>query len=238
VLAAALLGMAVTARLGWWQLDRAAQKTAIQAALVERRALPPLDMSALARTETAAQSQHHRSARLQGQWLPAHTVYLDNRQMQGRPGFYAITPLALPDGTAVLVQRGWLPRDVNDRTRVQAPLPPAGTVQVAGRIAPAPGRLYEFAPSGTGPIRQNLDLVEFGRETGLPLRPWTLVQGADPGEAPDGLQRDWPEPAAGLAKHHGYALQWFSLSALIVGLTLWFQMIQPLLARHREQPRA
>lgn len=259
VLAAAVLGMAVTARLGWWQLDRAAQKAAVQAALDERRALPPVPAPDLARTEAEAQAQHHRAAVLSGRWEPGATIYLENRPMQGRAGFFVLTPLWLGDGSAVLVQRGWMPRDPADRTRVQAPPAPDGLVQVPGRIAPGPSRLYEFAAGESGRIRQNLDVVDYARETGLPLRPWTLLQeqqevvGAGPADpmastaatadaSTPGLLREWPAPATGLAKHHGYAAQWFSLSALIAGLTLWFQFLQPLrqrlAARRRELPDA
>ncbi|MFY9512097.1 MAG: SURF1 family protein, partial [Rubrivivax sp.] len=116
LLAATLLGTALTARLGVWQLDRAAQKNTLQAALDQRRALPPLPAAELALAEPQAAAQHHRSIVLEGRWMAERTVYLDNRQMNGRPGFYAVTPLLLADGTAVLVQRGWLPRDAADRT--------------------------------------------------------------------------------------------------------------------------
>jgi surfeit locus 1 family protein len=49
-------------------------------------------------------------------------VYLDNRQMNARQGFFVVTPLQLATGDAVLVQRGWMPRDLTDRSRLQ-PLP-------------------------------------------------------------------------------------------------------------------
>jgi surfeit locus 1 family protein len=227
VLLAAVLAVALTARLGWWQLDRAAQKTALQTALDERRALPPLPADQLAASAAAAAAQHHRSISLSGRWLDERTVYLDNRQMNGRPGFYAVTPLQLADGTAVLVQRGWLPRDALDRTRVQAPALPPGPVQVVGRIAPAPGRLYEFDSAASGVIRQNLDLSAFALETGLQLRPLSLVQEETTPPLADGLLRQWPQPAVGVDKHHGYAFQWFALATLILGLYVWFQLIRP-----------
>ncbi len=227
VLVAALLALALTARLGVWQLDRAAQKNRLQAALESQRALPPLPAAELARDAAGAAAQQHRAIHLEGLWLAALTVYLDNRQMNGRPGFYALTPLRLDDGSAVLVQRGWLPRDANERTRIIAAPLPAGRVRVQGRIGPAPARLYEFAAAASGPIRQNLDLDAYARETGLPLRPLTLVQ--EDGTAPpaDGLLRQWPRPAADVHKHYGYAFQWFSLAALILGLYVWFQIIRP-----------
>lgn len=43
----------------------------------------------------------------------------------------------------------------------------------------------------------------------------------------DGLQRDWPQPAADVHKHYGYAFQWFALSALTLILYVWFQIIRP-----------
>ena len=42
----------------------------------------------------------------------------------------------------------------------------------------------------------------------------------------------WPEPAADVQKHYGYAFQWFALCALILGLYVWFQLIRPRRARH------
>jgi surfeit locus 1 family protein len=228
VLVAAVLGVAVTARLGVWQLDRAGQKIALQTALDTRRALPPVPVAELARTEPEAAAQHHRATTLHGRWLDEHTLYLDNRQMRGRPGFYVLTPMLLADGTAVVVQRGWLPRDLMDRTRVQAPpLPAAADSSVGGRIAPGPGRLYEFEAAASGVIRQNLTLADFARETGLRLRPFSLVQEDSSPPLADGLLRDWPQPATGVAKHHGYAFQWFALSTLILGLYVWFQLIRP-----------
>jgi surfeit locus 1 family protein len=227
VLVAALLGTALTARLGIWQLDRAAQKTALQDALDTRRLLPPLQTAELATEAAAAAAQLHRAITLQGRWAAEHSVYLDNRQMNGRPGFYVVTPLLLADGTAVVVQRGWLPRDAADRTRIAPFVTAGGPLQVAGRIATPPGRLYEFAGAASGPIRQNLDLVPYGKEIGRTLRPLSVVQQDGPLTAADGLLRQWPRPAGDVHKHYGYAFQWFALATLILGLYVWFQLIRP-----------
>jgi surfeit locus 1 family protein len=67
-------------------------------------------------------------------------------------------------------------------------------------------------------------LAAFSAETRLKLRPFTVLQ---TGEASQGLQRDWPEPAAGTGKHYGYAFQWFGLSSLLGVLYVWFQFIAP-----------
>lgn len=225
VLIAAVLGVVLTARLGVWQLDRATQKEHLQATIDARRDLPVLSAATLAREPAAATEQHHRNARLTGTWLAQATVFLDNRQMNGRPGFFVVTPLRLDDGTAVLVQRGWLPRDARDRTHLPTLQTPSGAVTVEGRVAPPPSRLHEFETQASGPIRQNLDLDSFARETGLLLRPVSLQQAGD--KAADGLQRDWPRPLAEVHKHYGYAFQWFALATLITGLYVWFQLLRP-----------
>jgi surfeit locus 1 family protein len=152
--------------------------------------------------------------------------------MAGRPGFYVVTPLALADGTAVLVQRGWIPRDAQDRTRLAPFSTPSDTVTVAGRIAPRVPRLYELGDAGTGVVRQNLDTESFALERGLRLRPWVLIEDTRPGAPSDGLQRDWPAVASGVDKHHGYAFQWFALSALTLALFVWFQLLRPARPAH------
>lgn len=231
VLLAALGMAALTARLGAWQLDRAAQKQALQAEQLSQRERPPLQPGALPADASAAAAEVHRRVVVAGRWLGERTVYLENRQMNGRPGFFALTPLELPGGQGVLlVQRGWLPRDLLDRRRIVAAPPPDGEVRVAGRLALAPARLYEFDPAASGTIRQNLDVAAFAGETGLRLLPWLLVQLDSPELAPlaqDGLLRQWPEPASDIHKHHGYAFQWFALCALILGLYVWFQHLRP-----------
>ena len=235
VLLAALLGVGLTARLGWWQLDRAAEKLQIQAQIDQRGRMPPLQVIDLALQPNQAAEQQHRRIVLVGRWLNQYTVYLDNRQMNGRPGFFVVTPLELKAGDAVLVQRGWMPRDFMDRTRLQTLPTAGGTVEVAGRVVALPSRLFEFhSESGQtagGPIRQNLDVDELSRTTGLALRPLSIQQTDDVTDAPpafaDGLLRQWPAITDDVSKHHGYAFQWFALSALIAGLYGWFQWIRP-----------
>jgi len=231
LLVAALAAAALAARLGVWQLDRAAQKNTVQAALDSRRTLAPLPAAELARDEQAAAAQHHRAIVLEGHWLRERTVYLENRPMAGRAGFFVVTPLLLGDGSAVAVQRGWLPRDPADRTKVAAPPLPAGPVSVAGRIAPPPSRLVELGPATGGPIRQNLDLAGYAAEVGHAMRPLSVLQDDAAPTASDGLLRQWPRPAADVHKHYGYAFQWFAIATLILGLYVWFQVLRPRRAR-------
>lgn len=235
VLVAAVAAAALTARLGVWQLDRAEEKLARQARIDARDRAPVLALDGLPARGRSDPELEFRRAVLEGRWLARHTVFLDNRQMGGRPGFFVVTPLLLSDGSAVLVQRGWAPRNFQDRTAVpDVPTPEQIPLRLLVRVAPPPAKLLALGEAGGGRIRQNLDPEGFSREIGVPLRSWSAWQldvartlADPPATADDGLRRDWPPPATDVSKHHGYAFQWFSLSALIIGLYVWFQLIQP-----------
>lgn len=231
---AALVVAGTTFSLGQWQLRRAAQKEALQAAIDSKGRLPMLDTRSLLAAKNAA-ADIHRPATLKGNWLAEHTVYLDNRPMSGKTGFVVVTPLAL-EGTsqAILVQRGWVPRNFADRTRLPEVATPSGSVTVEGRIAPPPSRLYGFTGVESGRIRQNLDLPAFRKETGLPLLEVSLLQ---TGAASQGLLREWAAPNLGVDKHYGYAFQWFGLCALVIILYGWFQLLLPFRAHLRNQSR-
>jgi surfeit locus 1 family protein len=257
---AAVLTVAATVSLGRWQLARAAQKEALQADIDAQKLKPPLTQAEFLAMDKATDALH-RPVRLRGLWLTPQTVYLDNRQMHGTPGFYVLTPFAL-EGTeqTVMVQRGWIQRNFVDRTQLGAVATPAGIVEVTGLIETPPSHLLELgtatpapaastaaasapasaasapatatpAVEGYSPIRQNLDLEAFRADTKLPLR--TDVSLQQSGAASEGLQRDWPAPALGLERHYGYAFQWFGLSALVVILYVWFQFITPFFRSRR-----
>lgn len=219
----AVLASGGTLSLGRWQLSRAAEKEHLQASIEARGQQPVLDGTTLLGS-ASSESLIHRNMVVRGQWLGDRTIFLDNRQMNAKPGFYVVTPLQIEGSrTAVLVQRGWVPRNFQDRTQVPRVETPAGLVEVRGRIVPPPAKLYELGEAQSGPIRQNLDLAQFSVETGLPLAKVSIQQLAGPSE---GLLRDWPEVNAGVDKHYGYAFQWFGLSALIAILYVWFQIVR------------
>lgn len=227
---AAMLACALTLLLGRWQLSRAAYKEDLQARIESQQRMPPWSNSELLVAADPALGMH-RPAVLRGYWLPAHTVFLDNRPMQARVGFYVVTPFALAgSGRVILVQRGWLPRNFAQRTDLPEVPNTAGEVTLQGRIAPSPGKLYELGQASHSAIRQNLEITAFAQETGLPLLPVTLLQTDAPSE---GLLREWPAVDAGVQKHYGYAAQWFGIAALIALLYLWFQWLQPYFLRKK-----
>jgi cytochrome oxidase assembly protein ShyY1 len=161
-----VLTVAATVSLGRWQLSRAAQKEALQASIDAEKQKPPLDQAEFLALPQASDALH-RPVRLRGLWLTPQTVYLDNRQMHGVPGFYVLTPFAL-EGTeqTVMVQRGWVQRNFVDRTKLGAVETPAGIVEVTGLIEPPPSHLLELGASAAAAAPAPASAASAPRGTG------------------------------------------------------------------------
>lgn len=248
------LVMAVGVALGVWQLSRAAEKIRLAHAQETRAALPVLDGTVLAKLQPAsgvtgprgpaksADTLTHRRVLLRGHWLAAQTIYLDNRQMNDRMGFYVVTPLRLDGDTvgepapSVLVQRGWIARNFEDRARLQPVTTPDALVEVTGRVEPTLSRTFAFAGSDeekrTSSIRQNLDVRKFGAQTGTDLAPFVVIE---TGGSSEGLKRDWPAVDLGLQRHYGYAFQWFALALLALFLYVCLGVVPFIRARNRNR---
>lgn len=248
---AGLLTVLLTMMLGRWQLGRADEKQATAQLIVQRQQLPawtqadwPCVPASSAHTAQGARAQLpqdmpvHRPVRLRGAWLPERTVFLDNRQMGGAPGFFVVTPLRLSasgacGGRVVLVQRGWVPRHAGERSRLPDWREATGEVEVVGRVMARVSQAYAIgeeappSPSTSRLIRQNVDEAFWLSWMGQSPLPGAVLQVHAEMGSPADLRRDWPQPDAGVDKHHAYAAQWFAMSAVAAGLTLWFPFIRP-----------
>ncbi len=227
---AAVAAVTLTLFLGRWQLHRAAEKIALQTAIETQGSQAALSSADLHQASDPL-SLVHRRVHLRGTWVAQNTVFLDNRQMDAKVGFFVLTPLRLEGGGVVVVQRGWAQRNFEIRTELPLVQTPQGTVEIEGRIAPPPSKLFEPGAASPGTIRQNLDLLQFQTETGMSLMPVSILQIGAPSE---GLHRDWPAIDLGVDKHYGYAFQWFAIALLVAALTLWFQFIRPYYQRSQE----
>ena len=219
ILLATLAGVALAARLGFWQLDRAAQKIALQASL-ETRA-----RDAAARRRRRSRATPPRPPRstiaavaLRGRWLAERTVFLDNRQMDGKAGFFVVTPLRSTAGAERGARAARLGAAQLRRPRTLLPPVPTPDRAGDGRRASSPRRRRGCSSStraASGPIRQNLDLAAVrARDRARRCCRSRVLQDATEAPPPTGCARHWPAPAVDVQKHYGYAFQWFALAAL------------------------
>lgn len=203
--------------LGFWQLRRLEERRLQNTVWQTRMADVPLPIGELlAGAGSDLDSLEYRPAIARGTYAPEREVLVRSQVMEGTAGFHVITPLVLQDGSAVLVNRGWVPLEM-DSVPVPA-MPPVGEVEVTGWIRPSQPRqgMGPIEPS-TGTLTQvaRVDIDRLQQQMSWPLAPVYLVAdnnaGALPAEvaAPD-LTDQGP--------HLGYAIQWFAFALIgVVG---------------------
>ncbi len=218
-LALAVLGIA----LGNWQQGRAAQKLAVQEKLAARATQAPVPLRAAiaGATPPLADTLEYRRVRVTGEFVADWPLFLANRPIAGRPGYYLVMPFKIADLNAhVLVMRGWLPREA-EYGKLPAIATPAGTVTIEGTVVASAGHVMDLGtppPLAPHAIVQNIDPAHAAAATRLPLLSFFVQQtGPDlPGEQDGALLRVWPSPSSGIDKHRGYAFQWYALAAMAV----------------------
>lgn len=212
---AALAVAVVGVLLGNWQQGRAEEKIGLQARQQARAAEPPL---ALGPAITPAAPLEFRKVSVTGEFVAGWPVFLANRPMNGQSGFYLAMPFKIAgSNTHVLVLRGWLPRQA-ELGKVPVFATPAGIVTVQGQVVGSTGRVMELGGQdklAPGAFVQNLAPQDLAAASGMQLQPF-VVQQLAPSAPGDDMARDWPQPAAGIDKHRGYAFQWYALAAVAI----------------------
>lgn len=213
---ALLLLVPILAALGFWQLDRAEQKRAIQQEYDRRSQDAHAQIGG--RIQQAEDLRFYRVI-AQGTYEPQYQVLIDNRVHHGRAGYHVITPLRIVGSDVrVLVNRGWIPLG---RTRDELPRfdTPEGVQKVTG-VATVP-RAKVFTLAETAPITgqwellwQHVDMRRYADAVPFSVQPVVIL--LDPDNPSGGFVREWARLDAGIAVHQGYAVQWFALAAALI----------------------
>jgi surfeit locus 1 family protein len=214
----ALAGLAVLISLGIWQLHRLAWKEALIARIEARTKAPPAPLppeSAWAALKP--DDYEYRHVTLSGRFDPREAlVFRGSGPEAGEgPGYLLLAPLILPDGSAVIVNRGFVPGSPQDAA---SHAPPQGEVTVTGLMRePEPRNLFT-------PADQPDKDQWFTRDPGAIARHFGLSRAApfsvdsDYSGDPKALPRGGTTVIAFPNNHLGYALTWFGLAAALVGV--------------------
>lgn len=207
---ATLLAVALGCGLSYWQTQRAHQREAIEAMLQQRERQPAIALP----EQVDVQSMAYTRVELVGEFAQHWPIYLDNRPMNGAAGIVVLMPFHLQGRDRyVLVARGWLPRNADNRSVIKPYATPSGVVHLQGTLRASSGHVFQLgqpAPLQPGALIQNLDDGAFELASHLPTYPFIVEQTSN---TDDGLLRDWPRASAGSERNRGYAFQWLALAA-------------------------
>lgn len=216
----ALAGACV--ELGRWQLHRLDSRKTHNEVTRTNLAAPAAPLAEIVGPQRVVGEQlDWRTAVVTGRYDASKQVVMRYRNVSDRPGFEIVTPLVLSDGTAVLVDRGFLPRQGGELAPSTIPAVPSGEVTVTGRL-----RRSERGGNTTGgtPTDGTARLIngpDFAKVLGLPLYDGYLtVEQQIP--AADPAFRGFPGPEIDDGPHFFYALQWFFFALMALGGLVYF----------------
>jgi surfeit locus 1 family protein len=202
--------------LGFWQLERADWKQDLVNTHAERIQQPAQSLGQLPGPGDEVQ---YRNTRVRGNYDLGRQLLLDNRTYNGKAGYHVLTPLQLSGrDTVVLVNRGWVPMGYNRSILPDLP-GPDDEVSLEAVIKLPPEKLFrldeiEEANTGWPKVVQQLEIKQLEKRLGVALLPVVLLLDK---QDEHGFVRDW-KPVYGIPadKHRAYALQWFTLAAVLM----------------------
>lgn len=261
----AVMASIVFVRLGFWQLERHAEKRDAAELREARLAQPPVALATLLEQEEpgpAGERIEWRRVELRGRWNPSGEVLIRNRVHNGRPGVHVVTPLVLDSGPGsseveisgeLLVLRGWLPApDAMTPGSIATEAEPgtADGSRLVGAIRTSrDGAGEPMLPSGEGAAQRpsfaavDVEAIEAHAADSVAYLPVfvQLLPGEADGEtgsAPgETIRIPLPEPGTG--PHLAYAVQWFFFAAIaLIGTVayLFQQQRRPRSRSVREDP--
>lgn len=243
-----LLGHAIALTLiilfinfGLWQLRRLETRQGYNALLETRLAEEPAPLDRLLERFDASASPSdedavaYRRVSVTGRYDPEREVLLRSRALDGQPGYHILTPLLLEDDRALLIDRGWVPYELDDPPIVQA-APPEGEVTLTGILFPEQpqptGRLGARDPPGNLDATFWIDTERLEEQLPYRLEP-LYVELASQTPAQTGRLPVPPSPPElSSGPHLGYAVQWFSFA--LTGILGYAFLIRSVL---REAPK-
>lgn len=225
LLAVALVVAATCIRLGIWQLDRLEQRRALNERIRTGFAAEPVPFDTLPGTPDDA----YRSVVATGIYDPEHEVLWYGRAFDGQPGHHVLTPLVVgteqtgQGQTAILVDRGWVPAEL-EMPPVARATPPAGPVTVTGFLVPTGDGgdiVIDRDASGRPLTVRRPDPAALTRAVPYDLWPLAMqLEEQSPAQAGE-LPVTVPPPELDEGPHLSYAVQWFIFATIaLVGFVV------------------
>ncbi|MGN6302824.1 MAG: SURF1 family cytochrome oxidase biogenesis protein, partial [Angustibacter sp.] len=230
--------------LGRWQWHRFHDKHD-RKQLVERNYdAPPVPLTQLLPSAAAPwrEAMQWRQVRVTGRYDVSATTLVRNRphDVGGSPtfGYEVLVPLVLDDGSALLVDRGWIPSGTAGSAPGErpdaVPAPPSGPVDVVARLRPSePRRAQRTPPGQVGSIA----VRQVAQLTGLDLYPpYGALMSESPAPAEPLTSLGPPELDGGEGINASYAVQWWVFAVLALLFPFWLRRRQAASAQEGEHP--
>ena len=228
-LALAVAAAAVMVFLGVWQLHRYEERTAINNRIDSADAVQAVAMESVMTRPSAAgsagpapgQDASWTKVTVTGQYDVSHEIQARARTVNGDVGFEIVTPLVLADGTAVLVDRGWIaPQDAGAEAAPVVPPAPGGEVTVVGQIHLSESRTTPIAHRDGRLDTRRITVSRLAHEMPYPTYgAYVLLTQQTPPSSPTFVAV--PIDHEDSWQNAGYTVQWWLFAAMALFAFVW-----------------
>lgn len=197
-------------RLGFWQLERAAQK---QAMLNAESTMAHKEIFQW--NENQALPEQYQRIEINGHFL-SHVFLLDNQHQQHQFGFDVLSPLVLGNGSIILVDRGWIAGD-NTRRTFPKITSPSGALHIQGSVYYPSNKQWVLGPSVEKKGNELTILEQLDSKIPSQLlqkNVYPFIIRLDE-KANFGFVRNWPIVSMPAERHIAYAWQWFAMALVV-----------------------
>jgi surfeit locus 1 family protein len=214
-----ILMLLLCVKLGFWQLNKAAIKQALQAQLIMRQDEPAV---ALPDKIASLEDWRYKRVKFSGQYDTRYQLLLDNQVEDTVAGYHVLTPMQVKGSKLyVLVNRGWIPRanaKVGTAIAVPSVETPSGLQELEGDISLPAAKFFTLeAPAPKDGKRQtvwqHLDITRYAKSVPFAVQPFVVR--LYPNSKAGGFVRNWPPPGERVTMHLGYAYQWFGFAVTL-----------------------
>jgi cytochrome oxidase assembly protein ShyY1 len=218
--------------LGQWQRDLWKDRDRAQGVVLSALAAKPVPLDSVSPDgHVVAQSQQWTMVEASGHYDTARQFLVRNRSQNEQPGWYVVTPLVLADGTAVLVNQGWVAESATGgaSTLPTTPTAPTGTVSVTGSLQPdettATTRIRDDTARLPAPEIALITSTDLAKRVPYPLRDGSIrLASSAPANTGQNAAAPIPNPTYDNSMYIAYMIQWW-VFALVMPVT-WFMLIR------------
>ena len=217
--------------LGQWQRDLWRDRADSQGIVLRELAAKPVQVESVDPAgHFVAQRQQFTMVAATGRYDTAHQFMVPDRSQNENPGWYVVTPLVLSDGTAVLVNQGWVSEQSSGGPTAHPPFPPvpSGTVTAVGSLQPDETTATTRITDDTASLPTD-EIALISKADAADRLPYRVLDGSiqlkssTPANTAANAAQMIPNPSYDNTMYIAYMIQWWAF-AVIMPIT-WLKLI-------------
>lgn len=232
----------VLVKLGYWQLERQQFKLSIEKQIEQAETLS----STIGQATLPPLLQPYQHVIVCGEFIAPYQLLLDNKVHDGSVGYHVLSLFKTCSNDTLIVNNGWLARINGTTQRPPLPLIPKNKRNFEGYWMPFPEPMWLLSNDSietSHPIDWPIviqdssknylsKLIQQVHPDALPIKGLVNLQENQSGSTSHVI--NYSRPATTSTKHLAYAVQWFVMAGVLLGLLIYTLIRTYVSSQHKQ----